>query len=167
MRYRRSFVPGGSFFFTVVTAQRRPVFTSPEMVDVLRCALRAVRQARPFKINAMVVLPEHLHCIWTLPAGDADYMIRWRLIKTWFTKHCDPVLRGRDVWQKRYWEHVLRDEHDYARHLDYIHYNPVKHGLAASVGDWPYSSFQRFVKAGVYPPDWGSEGMVFEVVGDE
>ena len=118
-------------------------------------------------IEGYLVLPEHLHCIWTLPAGDADYMNRWRLIKTWFTKHCDPVLRGAGVWQKRYWEHVLRDEHDYARHVDYIHYNPVKHGLVASVGDWSYSSFERFVKAGVYPPDWGSEGMVFEVVGDE
>ncbi len=166
MRYRRTFVPGGSFFFTVVTSQRRPVFTSPETVEILRRAFRTVRISRPFDIDAMVVMPDHLHCIWTLPPGDADYMNRWRLIKAWFTRHCDPALRERGVWQRRYWEHMLRDENDYARHLDYIHYNPVKHGLVASTGDWPYSSFRRFVDAGFYPPDWGSEGVAFEVVGD-
>jgi len=126
----------------------------------------------------MVVLPDHLHCIWTLPPGDADFATRWRLIKTWFTKHCDPVLRTRPnhariakqeqaVWQHRYWEHMLRDEADFARHVEYIHYNPVKHGYASSAMEWPYSSFRRYVEEGVYPADWGRGAMDFEGVGHE
>jgi len=159
MHYRRAFTPGGSFFFTLVTHKRRPVFAHPETVEVLRNAFRTVRASRPFEIDAMVVMPDHLHCIWTLPPGDADFSTRWRLIKTWFTKHGDPALRGQAVWQPRYWEHQLRDETDFARHVDYIHYNPVKHGLAPSPMAWPYSSFRRHVKAGIYPANWG-EGTV-------
>jgi putative transposase len=160
MRYRRAFVPGGSFFFTVVTARRRPILASAAAVAVLREAVRTVRSRRPFTIDAMVVLPDHIHCIWTLPAGDADFATRWRLIKTWFTKH-GPDERG--AWQHRYWEHQLRDEADFARHVEYIHFNPVKHGLAAAAIEWPYSSFRRYVAAGVYPPDWGRD--VVEVAG--
>ena len=93
MKYRRAFIPGGSFFFTVVTEKRRPLLASAESVEILRMAIRAVRIARPFFVDAMVVLPDHLHCIWTLPPGDADIALRWRLVKTWFTKHCDPALR--------------------------------------------------------------------------
>ena len=141
-------------------------------------AFRAGRSTRPFEVDAMVVLPDHLHCIWTLPPGDADFAIRWRLIKTWFTKHCDPALRTRPnraraakreqaLWQHRYWEHLLRDEADFARHVEYIHFNPVKHGHASSVLEWPYSSFHRYVEAGVYPADWGQGAMDFEGVGDE
>ena len=166
MRYRRAWIAGGTFFFTVVTEQRQPVFASPETVDILRQAFRTVRSSRPFEVAAMVVLPDHVHAVWTLPPDDADFAIRWRLIKTWFTKHCDPSLRpppGRRrgargeqaVWQHRYWEHALRDEADWRRHVDYIHFNPVKHGLAASARDWPYSSFNRYVEAGYYPADWG------------
>jgi putative transposase len=113
----------------------------------------------------MVVLPDHLHCIWTMPPDDADFATRWRLIKTRFTKDCDPALRGvanasqtrrreQAVWQHRYWEHQIRDEEDFARHVEYIHFNPVKHGLASSPLEWPYSSFRRFVDAGVYTVDW-------------
>ena len=120
MHYRRAFAPGGSYFFTLVTEQRRPVFASNDNVSLLREAFRRVRKTRPFDIDAMVVLPEHLHCIWTLPPDDADFATRWRLIKTWFTKHSQPewrttpnaaraVKHEQAVWQHRYWEHQLRD----------------------------------------------------------
>ncbi len=178
MRYRRAFIPGGSFFFTVVTEQRRPVLATAEAVGVLRQAFRTVRSKHPFKVDAMVVLPDHLHCIWTLPPNDADFATRWRLVKTWFTKHCDPALRAasglaREVkreqalWQHRYWEHLLRDEADFVRHVEYIHYNPVKHGHTSTPLDWPYSSFRRYVEAGVFQADWGGGEMKFEGVGYE
>ena len=167
MQYRRALTPGGTFFFTLVTQQRRPVFASAEAVETLRGAFRAVRASRPFEIDAMVVMPDHLHCLWTLPPGDADFPTRWRLIKTWFTKH-----RGLDgateaVWQPRYWEHQIRDEADFARHADYIHYNPVKHGLAESPMAWPYSSFRRHVQAGAYPANWGENAIDFKSIGHE
>jgi putative transposase len=178
MRYRRAFIPGGSFFFTVVTEQRRPLFTSADTVNVLRTAFRAVRATCPFEVDAIVVLPDHLHCIWTLPLGDGDFATRWRLIKTWFTKHCDPAVRAapnrartakqeQAVWQHRYWEHALRDEADVIRHTEYVHFNPVKHGLVSSAIEWPHSSFRRYVKAGLYPADWGKGAMDFEGVGQE
>jgi putative transposase len=180
MQYRRAWIAGGSFFFTVVTAERRPVFASGTAVDILRMAFRAVRSRYPFQADAIVILPDHIHCIWSLPEGDADFAMRWRLIKTWFTKRHDSVSgnatrggsgkrqQGRlPVWQNRYWEHALRDEADMARHVDYIHFNPVKHGLVAAVREWPYSSFHRYVEAGLYLPDWG-QGVVNPVgVGHE
>ena len=178
MQYRRAFVPGGSYFFTVVTERRRTLLASAEAVEVLRMAIQAVRSTRPFEVDAMVVLPDQLHCLWTLPPDDADFATRWRLVKTWFTKHCDPGLRAvpnrarvakreQAVWQHRYWEHLLRDEADFVRHVEYIHYNPVKHGHAQAPMDWPYSSFRRYVEAGVYPADWGRSEMKFEGVGFE
>ena len=178
MQYRRAFTPGGTFFFTVVTEGRRPILASPEAVEVLRGAFRAVRRTRPFEIDAMVVLPDHLHCMWTLPPSDADFATRWRLIKTWFTKHCGPDLRTapgpsraarneQALWQHRYWEHRLRDENDCARHIDYIHYNPVKHGWVAAAIDWPYSSFRRFVEAGIYAADWGRNAVDLVGIGEE
>ena len=177
MKYRRPFTPGGSFFFTVVTEGRCPILAQ-DAVAVLREALRAVRARRPFVIDAMVVLPDHLHCIWTLPPGDADFATRWRLVKTWFTKHCDPALHGvanaarrskeaQAIWQHRYWEHQLKDEQDFMRHVEYIHFNPVKHGLAATPLAWPYSSLNRYVAAGLYPPDWGQGVVELEGVGHE
>jgi putative transposase len=178
MQYRRAFFLGGSYFFTVVTERRRPLLATPEAIDLLRNALRTVRAARPFTIDAIVILPDHLHCIWTLPPEDIDFSTRWRLIKTWFTKHYDPELRptphparsakgAQMLWQQRFWEHALRDEVDFARHVDYIHYNPVKHGLVAAVGTWPYSSFHRYVDKGIYPVDWGGNGIDVEGVGQE
>ena len=154
MQYRRAIVPGGTFFFTLVTDRRRPILASDEAVDALRNAFRSVRQSRPFEIDAIVVMPDHLHCIWTLPPDDADFSTRWRLIKTSFSKHCPDTLRRtpyearltkgeQAIWQHRYWEHQIRDETDFARHVDYIHYNPIKHGLSRSPLDWPYSSFGR------------------------
>ena len=178
MHYRRAIVPGGTFFFTLVTDHRRPILASAEAVDVLRNAFRSVRQSRPFEIDAIVVMPDHLHCIWTLPPDDADFSTRWRLIKSAFTRHCpDACRRAPDaarlkkgeqaVWQHRYWEHQIRDETDFARHVDYIHYNPVRHSLVRSPAAWPYSSFDRYVKDGVYAPDWGCDSMCFEGVGRE
>jgi putative transposase len=178
VRYRRAFVPGGSFFFTLVTEKRRPLLASVEAVSVLRQAFRTVQSTRPFELDAIVVLPDHLHCIWTLPPGDADFSTRWRLIKTWFTKHCDPALRRKPssiqskrheqaLWQHRYWEHMLRDEMDFERHVEYIHYNPVKHGHAASPMEWPHSSFRRYVEDGIYEADWGQGSMDFADIGHE
>ncbi len=178
MQYRRAIAPGGTLFFTVVTDRRRPILASAEAVDALREAFRSVRRSRPFEIDAIVVMPDHLHCIWTLPPGDVDFSTRWRLVKTGFTKHCPDILRRapdtarltrgeQAVWQHRYWEHQIRDDADFARHVDYIHYNPVKHGLARSPLEWPYSSFGRYVEAGVYAPDWGRGAMGFEGVGRE
>ncbi len=178
MRYRRAVLAGGSFFFTLVTEKRRPLFATAETVDVLRQALASVQASRPFDLEAGVVMPDHLHCIWTLPTDDADFATRWRLVKTWFTKHCDPELRltpdharrargEQAIWQHRYWEHALRDEGDFARHVEYIHFNPVKHGYVAAAIDWPYSSFRRYVEAGIYPSDWGQGEMDFDGIGRE
>jgi putative transposase len=178
MQYRRAFIPGGTYFFTVVVEARRPIFTSAEVVEVLRGAFRSVCKSHPFQIDAMVVMPDHLHCILTMPPNDVDFATRWRLIKTWFTKHVPATLRAapnsnraargeQAVWQHRYWEHLIRDDLDYARHLDYIHYNPVKHGLVVSALDWPYSSLRHHIDAGSYPPDWGQGEMDFEGIGKE
>jgi REP-associated tyrosine transposase len=137
-------------------------------IDALRDAVRTVRDRRPFHIDAWVVLPEHMHAVWTLPIDDADYSGRWKAIKIAFSKMLpktefrSPVRAAkgeRGVWQRRYWEHTIRDERDYAAHVDYVHINPVKHGLVACVRDWPHSSFHRCVAQGVYAPDWAGQGV--------
>jgi putative transposase len=157
--YRRNFVPGGSFFFTVVIANRSaPVLT--DNIELLRHAVADVKRELPFELVAMVVLPEHLHCVWTLPEDDADYPTRWKKIKAVFSRglpkgeqrSASRVAKGeRGIWQRRFWEHTLRDDDDLRRHLDYIHFNPVKHGHVRNVIEWPYSSFHRYVRSGVYP----------------
>jgi putative transposase len=161
--YRRNFVSGGSFFFTVNLADRRLRLLTTH-IDLLRTAFRDTRTRHPFAIDAVVILPDHLHAMWTLPDGDRDFATRWRLIKSGFSRglpkgeHVSASRHDkgeRGIWQRRYWEHTLRDETDYARHADYIHFNPVKHGHVTSVQDWPYSSFHRMVKLGAYPFDWG------------
>lgn len=165
--FRRAWLPGGTFFFTVVTARRFPIFHTPLGRDVLRQAIREVRRDRPWDIVAFVLLPDHLHTIWTLPEGDSAYAERWSLLKRRFTRLwlaaggreqdvcAGQVRQGRrGVFQRRYWEHVIRDEQDLARHMDYIHYNPVKHGLVSRPIDWPWSSLHRYVQKGVYPADW-------------
>ena len=172
MQYRRSLAPGGCYFFTVVTNNRKKIFTNDRTVDVLREAFKQIKDKRPFEIDAMVVMPDHLHCIWSLPGNDADYSTRWRLIKTWFTKHCNEGLKNRSkqtVWQKRYWEHQIKDDKDYEQHVDYIHYNPVKHGFVTKPIDWPYSSLKGFVEKGVFPENWGAgyEVIVPDYIGNE
>ena len=152
--YRRARVPGGSYFFMLVAHDRRPVLTNEDVRAALRAAVQAVRTDHPFYVEAWVLLPDHLHCLWRLPEGDADYALRWAKIKR-FTRHHLGMSAGEKLWQPRYWEHCIRDENDFARHADYTHWNPVKHGLVRCAADWPYSTFHRFVAAGMYPKDWG------------
>ncbi len=164
VRYRRNIVPGGTYFFTVTLADRSSSALI-DHVDALRTAFRIVRQERPFTVDAVVILPEHLHAIWTLPADDADFSGRWRRIKAHFTHRLVdagiPVARHRTgeyaLWQRRFWEHTIRDDTDFARHVDYVHYNPVKHGLVSRVRDWPSSSFHIYVRRGVLPVDWAGD----------
>ena len=178
--YRRIYVPGGTYFFTVVSHLRRPILTTELGRNCLRTALESERNARPFEIVAFVLLPDHLHTVWTLPEGDSNYSTRWRRIKQRFT---DAFLAGggqegarnrsrvkrseRGVWQRRFWEHAVRDEDDLERCLNYIHFNPLKHGLVRSVAEYPWSSFHRWVNSGDYPPDWGSAGDPGDIPGAE
>ncbi|MCD2449511.1 transposase [Methylicorpusculum oleiharenae] len=158
--YRRVFVPGACYFFTVVTWRRTPIFIDEQRVEIFRQAIRKIMQTRPFHIDAMVILPEHLHCIWSMPDGDCDFSSRWREIKKATSRQIDAATNTRNerfVWQRRFWEHAIRDEDDWRRHMDYIHYNPVKHGLAQRPGDWPWSSFASAVKKGWYDASWGAQ----------
>jgi putative transposase len=164
VRYRRNFVAGGTFFFTL-TLEDRASCALIDQIDALRAAIRRTLDSHPFTIDAVVVLPEHLHIVMTLPDGDADYSNRWKLIKRRFTdtvaKSGTTIARHRDgvpaLWQRRFWEHTIRDERDYERHIDYIHFNPVRHGLVARVRDWPHSSFHDYVRRGLLPLDWGGD----------
>jgi putative transposase len=161
VNYRRNLVPGGTYFFTVTLHDRSSALLT-ELIDLLRAAFRAGQLKQTFHVDAIVILPEHLHTIWTLPEGDADYPARWKAIKSAFTQavvKSGVVLERNEkgeyeLWQRRYWEHTITDENDFRRHVDYIHYNPVKHGWAKQVSDWPYSSFHRYVRHGILPPDW-------------
>ena len=164
VRYRRNLVPNGTYFFTVTLADRRSS-ALVDHIDRLRAAFRAARSERPFEIDAIVVLPDHLHAILTLPPDDADFAGRWRRIKGHFSSALISagafVARHRNgelaLWQRRFWEHTIRDDNDFARHVDYIHFNPVKHGLVTRVRDWPHSSFHRYVRTGVLPQDWAGD----------
>jgi len=160
--YRRNRVPGGTYFFTVNLLERKTRLLV-DHIDQLRQAVRIVREKQPFHIDGWVVLPAHMHAMWTLPTGDDRYPERWRAIKKAFSKAIPKteyrskirIKRGeRGIWQRRYWEHTIIDEADYVAHMDYIHYNPVKHGWVHSVKEWPFSSFHRLVKSGVYSPNW-------------
>ncbi len=164
--YRRWRVSGGSYFFTVNLLNRKQTLLV-DQIEALRNAFRIIRSNHPFHIDAIVVLPDHLHCIWTLPKGDDRFSIRWQLIKTTFSRAIPMIelrsksrrsRRERGIWQRRYWEHVIRDENDYIKHIDYIHFNPVKHGLVARPFDWPYSSLHTFIQRGILNEDWGNDG---------
>jgi len=163
MNYRRNRVAGGTYFFTVNLLNRNADFLTKH-IDDLRNAIRVTREKHPFHIDAWVVLPEHMHCIWTLPEGDADYSRRWQMLKKHFSKALPKTEyrsktriknNERGIWQRRFWEHTIRDDVDYAQHMDYIHYNPVKHGYVRNVKEWPHSTFHRLVETGVYPFNWG------------
>ncbi|MFZ5843911.1 MAG: REP-associated tyrosine transposase [Pseudomonadota bacterium] len=163
--YRRYYVPGGTYFFTVNLLERDRTLSVDE-IGLLRDAVRRVRASHPFAIDAWVVLPDHLHCVWTLPVGDTDFATRWRLIKLLFTKGLPRNERRsavrvqraeRGIWQLRYWEHCIRNDADFRRHIDYVHLNPLKHGHVQRVCDWPHSTFHRDVKRGLYPMDWAGD----------
>ncbi len=169
-KYRRAHIPGGTYFFTVVTYNRKPILTDPRALDIFQYAWSATKNRFPFTTEAFCLLPDHLHCLWRLPEGDSDYSIRWREIKRLFTrgylKNIGPggfrnASRRRSgeaaVWQRRSWEHVIRDQADFDNHVRYIHLNPVKHGLEKRIRDWPCSSFHRYVRMGLLDPDWNGE----------
>ena len=170
MRYRRVFISGASYFFTFVTHQRAALFSDPVEIERYRRTVQKVRCERPFTLEAEVILPDHVHTLWTLPERDADYPTRVRLIKAAFTRasvrqwinrsESRSAKREQTVWQRRYWEHTIRDERDFQAHLDYIHINPVKHGLVAAARDWPQSTFHEWVERGVYDATWGSCDML-------
>ena len=175
MRYRRAKIKGGTYFFTVVTYKRIKILNRPDSAALLKRAIEKVRKSYPFKIDAIVLLPEHLHCIWTLPHGDADFSTRWRLIKSYFSRNFSRVgwveernptdktistsrikKNEKTIWQRRFWEHLIRDEQDFKHHVEYIHYNPVKHGLVDAPKEWRFSSFHRFVRDDIYNENWAA-----------
>jgi putative transposase len=164
MQYRRSDTKGGTYFFTVNLADRKKTLLTDE-IDKFRSSLYKVKENHPFQLNAMVVLPDHLHALLTLPVNDKDYSTRWALIKAGFSRQLPKTDRvnksrkskgERGIWQRRFWEHLIRDEYDYETHFNYIHYNPVKHRYAARAVDWPYSTIHTYISKGVLGNDWGS-----------
>ena len=199
--YRRADMPGTSYFFTVVSHQRRPILCDETVRLALRQAITSVKTKHNFTIDAWVLLPDHLHCIWTLPENDHAYSVRWSMIKRLVTQavgahgapYDDAWLEGRvrhahhehpqqihpdhrvhhphvsasrlrrregNIWQRRFWEHRVRDRADLNRCIDYLHWNPVKHGHVSRVAEWPFSTFHRYVRQGAYPEDWGGEGVI-------
>jgi putative transposase len=170
--YRRSNISGAAYFFTVNLAERKRTYLI-DHIDLLKRVIRAEMAKNPFTIDAIVILPEHLHAIWTLPENDADFSNRWRCIKAAFStalpknerRSVSRESKGeRGIWQRRFWEHLIRDDIDYARHVDYIHFNPVKHGHVTKVRDWPHSSFHRWVREGKLSDNWAGtadEHLVF------
>ena len=162
MRYRRANIPGATYFFTVNLADRKSNLLT-EHIDILRNAMRKIRQSHPFDIIAMVILPDHLHAIWRLPEVDADFPLRWSLIKAAFSREIPKtevirrsrkMKRERGIWQRRYWEHQIRNDDDLEKHVAYVHFNPVKHGYVASAVEWPYSSIHREIARGNVDESW-------------
>ena len=163
MHYRRVFTPGATYFFTINLKDRASNLLVTN-IHALRVALSQIKKRYPFEINGIVILPDHLHMMINLPGGDSDYPLRIRLIKSIFSRQlpCSESIsfarqrkKERGIWQRRYWEHCIRDEKDYAHHLNYIHYNPVKHGYVKKASDWPYSSIHRYIEAEVLCKEWG------------
>ncbi len=164
--YHRYYSHGGTYFFTVVSYRRRCIFKEENAVDLLRNCFKATMKRCSFKVDAIVILPDHIHTIWTLPENDADFSTRWKLIKSAFSKQYKKAATGylpeslirkgeAGIWQRRFGEHLIRDQDDFNRHCDYIHYNPVKHRLVKSPSEWKYSSFKTYVKQGLYEQNWG------------
>ena len=170
--YRRADTPGATYFFTLVSYQRQKILCDENIRAALRDAIVTTRTKYPFIIDAMVLMPDHLHAVWTLPEHDNAYSVRWSMVKRLVTQRgcTDESLgpgisasrlkrREGNIWQRRFWEHQVRDQADLNRCLDYLHWNPVKHGHVNRVVDWPYSTFHRFVREGMYPEDWGGRGV--------
>lgn len=172
--YRRADIAGGTYFFTVNTFRRLPVLTEAPVRVALREAIHHTRARYSFDIEAWVLVPDHLHCVWTLPEGDADFSIRWSMIKRYVSKECGASFGAKELsdsgnkrhesglWQRRFWEHQIRDECDFARHADYIHWNPVKHGLVGRACEWPYSTFHRYVREGGASGGLGIDGIAVD-----
>jgi len=167
MRYRRQREEGSAHFFTVVTYQRRKILREKENISLIHEAFGHISERHPFEIDAFVIKQDHIHCIWSLPEGDADFSMQWRMIKGYFTGRCNVKYKGirsasragkgeQAVWQRRFWEHRIRDDADFRRHVDYIHYNPVKHGEVEVASQWAHSSFHRYVEQGIYDSNWGA-----------
>ena len=167
--YRRDRSPGGTWFFTVVAFERRPIFCRKKFRNSLKLSILKTRESHPFEINAWILLPDHLHCVWTLPENDADFSTRWKLIKQYVSRDCQSTFpmqarrsvskkkrRESSIWQRRFWEHSIVSEKDFENHLNYLHYNPVKHGYCQAPCQWPYSSFHKYQAMGVYPEDWAA-----------
>lgn len=163
--YRRFYQPGAYYFFTQVTYQRKLIFNDQENIKNIKISINKIKNKFPFSLNALVIMPDHLHCIWKLPENDHDFSTRWRLIKRHFSTTINSLVNNRnekEIWQRRFWEHAIRDGRDFQQHMDYIHYNPVKHGLVKSPKDWVHSSFHYWVKKGIYELKWGAdEEMIF------
>ena len=167
MQYRRLHQNGGTYFFTLVTHNRQPIFDTPTNIHLLKNAIHYTKSRYPFTIDAIVILPDHIHCLWTLPDENNDNAVRWMLIKSHVTRNLAPTYkqsirstsrkqkREQPIWQRRFWEHLIQSEADYRKHIEYTHYNPVKHGLATSAKAWPHSSFHHYVERGLYDIDWG------------
>ena len=173
--YRRSSMEGCTYFFTLVSYQRQNILCDALIKNSLHKAIKDTQKKHPFTIDAWVLLPNHLHCMWTLPAYDNDFSKRWSIIKRSLSLDCaerykkDFLMnaskkkhRESTIWQRRFWEHQIRDQNDFNRHVDYIHYNPVKHGLCTGPTDWQYSTIHRYIKEGVYPVDWAAQGVSFK-----
>jgi putative transposase len=176
--YRRLLQPGGTYFFTVVTYNRRRIFESPDACELLGNAFRIAQERYPFTMEAIRLLPDHLHCLWTLPESDHNFSIRWSFIKSFFTHRFvdagyPPLEKSRKarregaVWQRRFWEHLIQDDEDLESHFNYIHFNPVKHGLVQEVDDWKFSSFHRYVQLGWYPPRWNDKEIGDKIANSE
>jgi putative transposase len=165
--YRRFYQPNATWFFTVNLAERKNNRLLVDNIELLRECFRYVKQRKPYHVDAIVILPDHLHCIWTLLPDDNNYSVRWNMLKGRFSRAIDKGeristsrlnRRERGIWQRRFWVHLVTDQEDYNRHIDYIHWNPVKHGIVQHVIDWPHSSFHQFVEQGIYPAAWGYSG---------
>jgi putative transposase len=172
MEYRRVYIKGGTYFFTLVTYHRIPFISTKKSIEVLNDAILYTNDRMPFEIVASVILPDHMHFIRTLADESCDYSTRWRFIKSYFTRHwcknqnssesASRIKKGeRDVWQRRFWEHFIRNDFDLTRHIEHIHYNPVKHGYITSPFDWQYSSFRKYVQDRLYPQHWGEDAKVW------
>jgi putative transposase len=170
MQYRRTNIPGASYFFTL-TLQDRQSSLLTEKINELRFSFQHVMQSLPFMLDGIVILPDHMHLIMTLPPNDLIYSQRISFIKSTFSRQLqtiEPVSssrqtkRERGIWQRRFWEHFIRDEQDYIHHMNYIHFNPVKHGYVESPAKWAYSSIHRYIKLGVLSSDWGCNDVAYE-----
>jgi len=158
-KYRRVYIPGGTYFFTVVTYNRKPILCTEKAIQRLKQAFQSTKSKYPFQLEGLVVMPDHLHCIWQLPEHDHDFSKRWNMIKRHFSVGMTGEVnkrREKNIWQRRFWERVIRNEDDLHNYFDYIYYNPVKHGYVNKPFDWTYSTFRRDVKRGLYSMEWGS-----------